>query len=543
MKQTIKVKYHDNVFIEIDSEDKKIHDEISEQFSFPVKNAKFMRRAMGFHWDGKIRVYKKRPRLLPFGMIRVLKGWALLNDYELDIDPRISSSNQQATDQEIETHVKSLASTFTARDYQMASIKEAIRRKRIVVESPTSSGKSFVIYAVARYIEKLMKPGEKILIVVPTVTLLHQLPDNFKEYGFTGSVHSIEAGVAKNAFPTIYVSTFQSLFRALERRVKLDRRKKDKPVKHKDRRVKARRVRVEYRDPNYFKQFRAIMIDEAHGIKAATDARVLNEICEACTEADWRVALSGTFSDESVDQRVVEGYFGAFHSVITTDELIKQGHASKFQIKAIKIRYPADITRQLDRLDYHVQQEFQEAIDNPRQAYIAWLVNSLPNNTIVLFHLLEHGKFLYDMLQYHNKNCRYIDGDTPGSERMEIFREMEQDSNMTLVASFQVCSAGVNVKNLHNVVFAASYKSKIRILQSIGRTLRLHRDKAIATLYDLIDMYKYPLDHYAERLGHYDREKFSVEESEIDIMEWQEKNPEAFQSFNHFLNHPEHRTT
>lgn len=528
MSETIEVKFHDHVFVEIVSDNKKIHDEISDYFSFQIKNAEFMRRSMGFYWDGRIKLYKKRQKLLPFGLLRRLKGWAEVNDYTIEFDDKILACRNNETDGNITKHLKDIAVPFVPRDYQVAAITESIRRKRIVVESPTSSGKSFVIYVVARYVGKRLSPGEKILIVVPTVTLLYQLEDNFKEYGFTGKVHVMKAGAEDNGEPQIYISTFQSLFRRLERRIKPDRRKKQKPFQGGDRRkLLLRRIRLDSRDPNYFKQFRCLMIDEAHGVRAATDGRVLNDICEACTAADWRVALSGTFSDESVDKRVVEGYFGAFHSVITTSELIERGQASKFQIRVIKLRYPRDITNQLNGLDFRVQQEFQEATDNPRQQYVVSLVNSLPKNTIVLFHLLEHGKHLYDQIQRGHKETYYIDGDTPGPDRLETFKRMEEDTNMVLVASYAVCSAGVNIKNLHNVVFAASYKSKIRVLQSIGRSLRLHKDKDMATLYDLVDLYRYPEKHYAQRLEFYHREKFPVEEKEVELMRWVDEQPKT----------------
>ena len=108
-------------------------------------------------------------------------------------------------------------------------------------------------------------------------------------------------------------------------------------------------------------------------------------------------------------------------------------------------------------------------------------------------------------------------GATDTETREGIRKLTEQSNGRIIVASFGVFSTGINIRNLHNIVFASPSKSRIRNLQSIGRGLRTSDTKKSANLYDIADdlTYKerknYTLNHFIERIKIYNEENFNYE--------------------------------
>ena len=93
------------------------------------------------------------------------------------------------------------------------------------------------------------------------------------------------------------------------------------------------------------------------------------------------------------------------------------------------------------------------------------------------------------------------------------------------MASYGTFSTGINIKNLHNVIFASPSKSRIRNLQSIGRVLRKGDNKTQAVLYDISDdctknsIKNYTLNHLIERVKIYNEENFNYEFVQINLKE------------------------
>jgi superfamily II DNA or RNA helicase len=124
-----------------------------------------------------------------------------------------------------------------------------------------------------------------------------------------------------------------------------------------------------------------------------------------------------------------------------------------------------------------------------------------------------HGQVLYDLINSNVKEDRkvfFIHGGVDVEER-------ERARSITEAESNAIFSTGINIKNLHNVIFASPSKSRVRNLQSIGRVLRKGSNKFTATLYDIADdcSYKtrknYTLNHLIERIKIYNEEEFNYE--------------------------------
>lgn len=101
--------------------------------------------------------------------------------------------------------------------------------------------------------------------------------------------------------------------------------------------------------------------------------------------------------------------------------------------------------------------------------------------------------------------------------------KVEHGKGVIIVASMGCFSTGINIRNIHNVIFASPSKSQIRVLQSIGRGLRKSDDDRDTTLYDIADDLhwkshkNYTLNHSGERIKIYSKEKFTFKIYEIPL--------------------------
>ena len=174
------------------------------------------------------------------------------------------------------------------------------------------------------------------------------------------------------------------------------------------------------------------------------------------------------------------------------------------------------------------EDEIQYIIGHPkRNRFIRNLAVDLRGNTLVLFsRVATHGQILFDSINSFVKNGRkvfYVHGGVEAQEREEVRTITESESNAIIVASYGTFSTGINIKNLHNVIFASPSKSRIRNLQSIGRVLRKGDKKSKAVLYDIADdiSYKsrknYTLNHLVERIKIYNEEQFNYEIIQISL--------------------------
>jgi superfamily II DNA or RNA helicase len=210
--------------------------------------------------------------------------------------------------------------------------------------------------------------------------------------------------------------------------------------------------------------------------------------------------------------------FGPVRKVTTTAELIEQKHLADFRIKAIVLSYPDEIRQMIARAgDYQAEIDYIVRLE-ARNNFIKNLALSLDGNTLLLFQFVDkHGQLLYDKLKANcgDRKIFFIHGGVDGEERDKVREIVEKESNAIIVASFGTFSTGINIRNLHNVIFASPSKSRIRNLQSIGRGLRKSETKSEAVLFDIADdmVWKskknYTLLHFMERVKVYNEEKFN----------------------------------
>jgi superfamily II DNA or RNA helicase len=223
---------------------------------------------------------------------------------------------------------------------------------------------------------------------------------------------------------------------------------------------------------------------------------------------------------------VLEGLFGPVHRVTTTHELQENDTLSKLSIDIILLKYAEEYCKLTEGRSYQDEIDFIVSYEK-RNNFIANLAISQTGNTLVLFNLVDrHGKVLRDIIENKLKKGQklfYVSGETNTADREHIRNIVDGHRNAIIVASLGTFSTGINIRNLHNIIFASPSKSQIRVLQSIGRGLRKSDDGSDARLFDIADDLHYKakknftLLHVGERIKIYTSEKFPYKITQVDI--------------------------
>jgi len=474
----------DEVYIKIEAESP-IKQELSDFFTFTVPNAKFTPAYKNRMWDGKIRLYNLNTRKIYSGLLPYIEGFCNEREYKIEYQNDVTSAHSFSKNEAM-GFIKEINSKLKPREYQLKSFIHCVRNKRALIVSPTASGKSYIIYMLSKW----YGPVEKKLIIVPTISLVNQMKSDFISYGYDKNrIHCITAGVEKQADEDVVISTWQSIYKLPK---------------------------------SYFEQYNVVIGDECHLYKAKS----LTSIMTKLTNAPYRFGFTGTLDGMETNKLVVEGLFGKVKQYVTTKELIDKKTLANFRIKCLVLKHNEADSKLISSAKYKEEMDYLVS-NQERNNFIKNLAVSLKGNSLLLFQYVEkHGKTLYEMCRKEadkNRKVFFVYGGVGADERESIRQITESETNAIIVASFGTFSTGINIKNLHNILFSSPTKSRIRNLQSIGRGLRVGDNKNKAVLYDIADdlRYKskvnYTLEHFAERIKLYNEEQFEYKIYNINL--------------------------
>jgi superfamily II DNA or RNA helicase len=478
------------VYIKLECEPHILY-ELSPYFTFSVESAKFMPQYRGRGWDGEIRLLSTATGEIYAGLldkvIAKIKNHGYTYEFKdnkyYDLPFEV---NEEITEEGVKGYMKHIC-TLNPYDYQVNAVYECLRYNRKTIVSATSSGKSYMIYALVRY---YVTKKKRVLVVFPTTSLIQQMYKDWIEYGWNAEkyCHMIYSGQEKNTELEVTLSTWQGIH-------KLDR--------------------------SFFENYDCVIVDECHGCKSKS----LIDIMKKSHNAKYRFGFTGTLSNGSKDSQthewVISGLFGPSYKAVGTKELIDKGRASKLDIKCLVLKHnPQKFNTYEDEIQFIINNE-------QRNSFIKKLALDLKGNTLVLFARVEtHGLPLYESINSGSDSDRkifFVHGGVDVQEREQVREITERENNAIIVASYGVFSTGISIKNLHNVIFASPSKSRIRNLQSIGRVLRKGNNKDKATLYDIADdatynsRKNYTLNHFIERIKIYNEEEFNYDITTLDL--------------------------
>jgi len=483
--------------------------ELKEYFSCYIENRWFNPRVKAKIWDGKISFFDWDNQTIPIGLFPQFVKFTKKFNYNYSLNFDHEEILNKISDDEFENLYKAIFknSSFEPRDYQDESIKKALRMKRGIIESSTGSGKSLIIYSILRFILGISEG--KILLIVPNVNLVNQMFSDFQEYGweqaesFCSLIFSGSKRVNWNC--PIIISTYQSIYK---------------------------------KTPDFFQQFQAIIVDETHGAKSSS----IQSCLKKATNAEYRIGLTGTMPEELINMYTIYGYLGPKIFEMKSKELIDKGVLSKIKIANLVLEYPKEIKHnywhtddgKVKKTEYQDELEIIYGNEN-RNKVFEYIINRLNknDNILILCHKISHLKEIRVYLEEHFKDhdIYEIYGKTEAEERERIRKLTNLQGGTIVLGTFSTMSTGINIKRLHHVIFASSYRSKIKILQAIGRGLRTHESKEKLLVWDIVDdltwtnrwgdkevlHLNHVFKHWHERLQYYEKQGFQYLTKKINI--------------------------
>jgi superfamily II DNA or RNA helicase len=475
------------VYLVLDDLDPSTKQELTEFFTFEVPGAKFMPQFKNRMWDGKIRLFSPATGQIYVGLLSYIKNYCSRNgiDYTLSDEVEDERNVERSV---VSGFVKSLkpkskGKSLKVRDYQIDAVHHAVSRHRALLLSPTASGKSLIIYSLVRYYKMM---GLRTLILVPTTSLVEQMYSDFEDYGWSSGTYcqKIYQGYDRKVTKDVVISTWQSLYKM--------------PKK-------------------YFEDFGCVIGDEAHMFKSKSLTGIMTKL----HQCKYRFGLTGTLDGTLTHRLVLEGLFGTAETIVTTKELIDRKTLADLTVKCIVLKHK----NIREKMTYAEELEYL-ATNEKRNDFIVNLLQHLDGNTLCLFQLVEkHGKPLYDQVQetITDRKTFFVYGGTDTSEREEIRGVVENEKKSIILASYGTFSTGINIRNINNIVFSSPSKSRIRVLQSLGRGLRKTDTKHSVLIFDIADdvshnnKRNFTLNHFSERISLYNEQQFDYQISKVKL--------------------------
>ena len=497
----IQVEFYDFSYVRIVCENSVLFD-LKDYFSFFADGYQWNPKFKYGTWSGKIHLLENNG-LLPIGLCPYIAKFAKNMGYSLKIDSSIFEK-EDITREKFDQWVDS-KKYFSGENeispywYQRDAVFEAVSKHRALLVLPTSAGKSLIQAMLSTYY--LENYTGKVLILVPTTSLTVQMKQDFIDYRLfkEEDILEIRSGTKRDdPKAKIYVSTWQTAIK---------------------------------QPAEWFSKFGMLLNDECH--KATGPS--ISTIIKGLTNCIFKVGLTGTLKDGKANIMQYEGLFGQRFKPTTTKQLMEEGQATNLKINAIILNYPELVKQKIKELNYSDE---VKAINGykKRTMFISNLASKISKNKdeniFVMFKFKEHGKELYEEIKkIHGDKVYLVSGDNSTKDRNILKTALENQNGSIVVASYGVFSTGISIKNLHHVIFAHGVKDKITVLQSIGRILRNHSSKDVATLWDIIDdagirmkkdpsKYKYKnylLKHAIERIERYASENFDYSIKKKDL--------------------------
>jgi superfamily II DNA or RNA helicase len=488
------IKKENESFLKIDCDEEMNH-RIYKLFSAFMPGYRFNPRYIHKLWDGKHHSFSPITQLLPIGLLSNLTKWCEQNKISYKLED-LDDVHETIDKEWLREFINERIEKFDIRDYQLEAVHSALQNKKGVLLSCTGSGKSLMIFSIIRYLLEIKKL-KKIVLIVPNKSLVNQMYNDFIDYGWSGienyceKLHSEEKPTYK---VPVLISTWQSL-----------------QMKH----------------LSFFEDYDCVIVDECQQAKA----NVLRKLTKAAYNAEYKIGTTGTLPTEIADQLQINEVLGDVIFELKSMTLIKSGYLSEISIACLFLKYPEEIIKQNKDRTFPEEIKMVEEYPN-RNSVLNYVIDhsKKTDNMLILVTHKEHLKRVKEHLEqsYPDRYVKVITGDVKAKLREDIRQKIESEDGTLLIATYQTMSAGVNIPKLHDVFLYADSKSRIKVLQSIGRGLRLHKTKNRVIVYDIIDDLSYVkrtgnikknycLDHFDERYSYYKEQRFPTIKKEIKI--------------------------
>ena len=464
--------------------------ELDASFAVHPEGYEFHPRYKCHAWDGFTHFFKTANMMLPIGLVDELARFAKTHNHSLEFVDFERDPKPWLSREKFDSNCKQIlaGSKYQVRDYQAEATFAALNNKKGILECCTSSGKSLMIYLFLRNL-MMEKQFKHMLLIVPSIMLVTQMYEDFKDYGWTDINKWCELQ-DKDHVPTfnvpILITTWQSL-------------KKE--------------------DVDFFMKQQAVVVDECHGARGVK----ISDYLKFCMRAEFKIGTTGTLPTSKCDQWTCKSVLGKTLYKITSKELIERGFLTKIIIANIFLQYPMDFILSNQERTFPEEVRMVEEYEN-RKTILNKILGAMPQNHNMLI-LCNHVDHVDDTVEYlkqiaPNRRITKITGSVKSAEREFIRVSAEESDGLIIVATFGTMSTGVNIKKIHEIVLYSNSKSKIKVLQSLGRGLRKHPEKSRIVIFDIVDDMRwkskrgkvhsnYLYDHWVERAKYYQEQEFT----------------------------------
>lgn len=518
---------------------------IKEKYTYMSEGYNFLPPQRKKYWDGKITIAKfdrsNNCWKYGIGLKNEIISHLEASGFEVKLDWRLKNESvltrEEFDDWVSKLDIKIKGKTITPYDFQIKSVWSWATKIRNMLISPTSSGKTMIANLCCKLYYDLISTdprNDKVLYIVPSKSLVEQGYKDFIDYGcFDKKDLARIHGESKDdtVSTRIHFATWQTL--------------NNKP-------------------PEFFDQYNILFNDESHNAKSP----VMQKIIDILSHCKYRMGMTGTLTsdrdDQSIDAIKIRAILGDVVQFVTTRELIERGIVTDVRIHMISLQHTEETIKELYKLrqenkkkrvtkaelkELGIELEEGETINNDymleldlllnqekRMDVISGITKSAVNkneNTFIMFRFKEHGKAIYERIKADGvtPHVFYIDGDTKIEERNRIIELLEVLNGAVIVAVDKIFSTGISINNLPNIIMASPNKTQITVIQAVGRILRLHEDKNIAKVFDLVDnasplnkngeyikaRKNYCLEHGEIRATHYQAHEYYMSFSELKL--------------------------
>ncbi len=470
-------------------------------------------------WDGMDPFITKNGEIA-VGLWKEIYNFSERSGFECEIEGAEGFVNKNLDRDKYLGYVKNLldgivderGNPIIPRDYQVEGAFRAIKYKFCTQELATSAGKTLIFYIYNSFLRdggKISKE-KKSLIIVPNISLVGQTAEKFIMYAKPGKEWNVCSIGGKDKFTQerfdqaeIVISTYQSLVNL---------------------------------DPNLFKSFSVVQVDEVHKSKGNS----IRDILLSCTNWEYRLGLSGTvkLDEQFSDFFRVQENVGPLVMVLSAKHLIDNGYSPNIKIKMVEVMY--DTTDPQIQKYWHLKSTGKDMYKNPkdfgrdmlaiekgiifeskeRLDFISDLVRKFEKNSLILFSDVKngYGKLIQSKLLEWNPDTFYIDGEVDSLDRDKFKDILESKDGVVIVASYGTFATGIDSKNLHHIILAESTKAEVTLRQAIGRGMRKLAEKTNVMVWDLVDQLDgYSVKHSKVRKEIYQEQKFEISKSQVDL--------------------------
>ena len=457
-------------------EDSSLFEKIRENFSVENTAARFARRYSRFAPRRKYAITASGSCEL--GMYWLIRQYMIQE--QINVNVNISANLKDilnvGTDKPLYDKFE-----FSLREYQEDVIKKSLKLGRGTCVLGTGAGKTFTTAAlIENYFQNCKdKDTFKCIMLVPDLGLVTQTYDEFLNCGTTFKLTKWTGKMKPDLTANVIVCNIGI-------------------------------VQSRFDENDWMKYVDLLIVDECHKVKS--DNKISKIISKIKTPNKY--GFTGTLPEDNLDKWSIIGKLGPVIYEKSSFELRLEDYLTQVTVKILNINYK-EKPHFSGQAGYRNELEYIYNSDK-RNNIIKSLVSKLPANTLIMVNHIAHGDAIMEYLEkIEGKKVYFIQGSVDVEEREKIKAIMERETNVVVVAISAIFATGVNIKNLHNIIFASGGKSFIRTVQSIGRGLRKHASKDKLIIFDICDQLKYGISHSEKRKQIYDKEKIKYVEKDI----------------------------